>query len=38
MLTRQELYATIDYAGFEALDANIVRTIVPGGVPQVEEG
>ncbi len=29
MLTRADLYATIDYAGFEALDANIVKTIVP---------
>jgi methylisocitrate lyase len=29
MLTRADLYATIDYAGFEALDATIVKTIVP---------
>ncbi|OYV85774.1 MAG: methylisocitrate lyase, partial [Acidiphilium sp. 21-68-69] len=29
MLTRAELYETIDYAGFEALDATIVKTVVP---------
>lgn len=29
MQTRQELYATIDYAGYEALDASIVRSVVP---------
>ena len=34
MQTRAELYATIDYAGYEALDAGIVRTIVPTGMPQ----
>ena len=34
MLTRKDLYATIDYAGFEALDATIVRTIVPEAMPQ----
>lgn len=34
MLTRKELYATIDYAGFEALDATIIKTIVPEGMPQ----
>ena len=34
MQTRSELYATIDYAGYEALDAGIVRTIVPHGMPQ----
>ncbi len=34
MLTRKELYETIDYAGFEALDATIVKTIVPEGMPQ----
>src|SRR3954465_240847 len=28
MQTRAELYATIDYAGYEALDASIVSTIV----------
>lgn len=34
MQTRAELYATIDYAGYEALDASIVRTLVPQGMPQ----
>jgi methylisocitrate lyase len=34
MQTRTELYATIDYAGYEALDASIVSTIVPKGMPQ----
>jgi methylisocitrate lyase len=34
MLTRKDLYATIDYAGFEALDASIVKTIVPEALPQ----
>lgn len=34
MLTRKDLYATIDYAGFEALDATIIKTIVPEGMPQ----
>jgi len=34
MQTRKELYATIDYAGYEALDASIVATIVPQGMPQ----
>ena len=34
MQTRAELYATIDYAGYEALDASIVSTIVPHGMPQ----
>ena len=34
MLTRKDLYATIDYAGFEALDSSIVKTIVPEGMPQ----
>jgi methylisocitrate lyase len=29
MQTRQELYATIDYAGYEALDASIVGSVVP---------
>jgi len=33
MQTRAELYETIDYHGFEALDASIVRTIVPTGTP-----
>ncbi|MGI4952359.1 MAG: methylisocitrate lyase [Janthinobacterium lividum] len=34
MQTRTELYATIDYAGYEALDASIVSTVVPKGMPQ----
>jgi methylisocitrate lyase len=34
MQTRAELYATIDYAGYEALDASIVQTVVPQGMPQ----
>ena len=34
MQTRAELYATIDYAGYEALDASIVSTVIPQGMPQ----
>jgi methylisocitrate lyase len=34
MLTRKDLYKTIDYDGFEALDATIVKTIVPEVLPQ----
>jgi len=34
MQTRAELYATIDYAGYEALDQSIVSTLVPHGMPQ----
>ena len=34
MQTRAELYATIDYAGYEALDRSIVSTVVPHGMPQ----
>ena len=34
MQTRAELYAAIDYAGYEALDAGIVSTVVPEGMPQ----
>ena len=34
MQTRAELYSTIGYADYEALDASIVRTIVPEGMPQ----
>ena len=34
MQTRAELYATIDYAGYEALDKTIASTIVPQGMPQ----
>ena len=34
MQTRAELYATIGYQEYEALDASIVRTVVPTGMPQ----
>jgi methylisocitrate lyase len=34
MQTRQELYDTIGLHDFEELDASIVRTIVPQGMPQ----
>ena len=34
MQTRAELYATIDYEGYEALDASIVSTVIPHGMPQ----
>jgi methylisocitrate lyase len=34
MQTRAELYATIDYAAYEALDHSIAKTIVPTGMPQ----
>ncbi len=34
MQTRAELYATIDYAAYEALDAGIVSTVVPVGMPK----
>ncbi len=34
MQTRAELYATIGYHEYEALDASIVQTIVPQGMPQ----
>ena len=34
MQTRTELYATIDYQGYEALDRSIVETVVPQGMPQ----
>ena len=34
MQTRAELYATIDYGGYEALDHSIVSTVVPRGMPQ----
>ena len=34
MQTRAELYATIGYTDYEALDASIVRTVVPAGMPQ----
>ncbi len=34
MQTRQELYDTIGYQEYEALDASIVKTVVPQGMPQ----
>jgi methylisocitrate lyase len=34
MQTRTELYATIGYSEYEALDASIVKTVVPSGMPQ----
>ena len=34
MQTRTELYATIDYQGYEKLDASIVKTVTPEGMPQ----
>ena len=34
MQTRAELYATIDYAAYEALDHTIAKTITPHGMPQ----
>ena len=37
MQTRAELYATIDYAGYEALDQSIVGTVVPHGMPQRDQ-
>ncbi|WP_395711374.1 methylisocitrate lyase [Reyranella sp.] len=35
MQTRAELYQTIGYHEFEALDSSIVETVVPQGMPQV---
>ena len=34
MQTRAELYRTIGYSDYEALDENIVSTIIPAGIPQ----
>lgn len=34
MQTRAELYAAIDYSGYEALDASLVATAVPREMPQ----
>jgi len=36
MQTRTELYATIGYSDYEALDRSIVESIVPQGMPQME--
>jgi methylisocitrate lyase len=33
MQTRAELYATISYHEFEALDASIVHSLIPNGNP-----
>ena len=33
MQTRQELYDTIGLHDYEALDASIVRTVIPEGMP-----
>jgi methylisocitrate lyase len=35
MQTRAELYATIGYHDYEALDSSIVKTIIPTSMPQV---
>jgi methylisocitrate lyase len=34
MQTRVELYATINYADYEALDKTIAKTVIPVGMPQ----
>ena len=34
MQTRAELYETIGYHEYEALDASLVRTVIPEGMPQ----
>jgi methylisocitrate lyase len=34
MQTRAELYKTIGYHDYEALDSSIVQTIIPQGMPQ----
>ncbi|MCX8134157.1 MAG: methylisocitrate lyase [Roseococcus sp.] len=34
MQTRAELYATIGYHAYEELDASLVRTVIPEGMPQ----
>jgi methylisocitrate lyase len=34
MQTRTQLYATIGYHEYEALDASIVKTVIPQGMPQ----
>ena len=35
MQTRADLYATIGYHAYEALDASIVETVIPTAMPQV---
>lgn len=37
MQTRKELYETIGYHDYEALDASIVTTVIPDGMPQSRE-
>jgi len=37
MQTRAELYATIRYAEYEALDSSIAKTVVPTGMPRRAE-
>ncbi|MBE9603315.1 methylisocitrate lyase [Acetobacteraceae bacterium H6797] len=34
MQTRAQLYETIDYHAYEALDSTLIKTIVPQGMPQ----
>jgi methylisocitrate lyase len=34
MQTRAELYVAIGYHDYEALDATIVKTVIPEGMPQ----
>jgi methylisocitrate lyase len=34
MQSRAELYATIGYAAYEALDSSIVATVIPTAMPQ----
>jgi methylisocitrate lyase len=34
MQTRAQLYETIGYHDYEALDASLVKTIIPEGMPQ----
>lgn len=36
MQTRGELYETIGYRGYEALDSSIIQSVVPGDVPIVK--
>ena len=35
MQTRAQLYETIGYHDYESLDASLVKTIIPQGMPQV---
>ena len=38
MQTRAELYETIGYHDYEALDASIVKTVIPQAMPQDDRG